>query len=60
LKVLVENRRMIFQVIRESFTNWRGSVPDDVRFSFDGGMARQTAVSAPAPDVRQVPDLPRV
>src|ERR1700686_3874461 len=54
LKVLVENRSVIFRVIRESFTNWRGSVPADVRLSFDTGMVQQS------PPVRQVPDLPRV
>jgi len=53
LKVLVENRSSIFRVIRESITNWRGSVPADVRLSFDTGMAKQRAVG-------QVPDLPSV
>ena len=53
LNVLVENRSAILRVIRESFTDWRGSAPDDVRLSFDTGMAQQ-----PAPRVGQVPDPP--
>ena len=57
LKVLVENRSSIFRVIRESFTNWRGSAPEHVRLSFDTGMVQQ---SAPVSPVRQVPDLPIV
>ncbi len=48
LKVVVENRSAIFHVIRECFTNWRGSTAQDVSFSFDGGMTR----------VGQIPDLP--
>jgi hypothetical protein len=57
LKVLVENRSSIFRIIRESITNWRGSAPENVRFSFDTGMVQQ---SAPVSPVRQVPDLPIV
>jgi len=50
LKVLIENRSSIFRVIRESFTNWRGSADASVRLSFDAGARRQSAAN---PSVQQ-------
>ena len=40
LKVLIENRSMIFRIIRESFTNWRGSAAPGVRLDFNAGVVR--------------------
>ncbi len=41
LKVMLENRKIIFQVVRECFTNWRGSAAEGVRLQFDTGVARE-------------------
>ena len=41
LKVLIENRRIIFRIVRESFTNWRGSATEGARLDFDAGVVRQ-------------------
>ena len=38
LKVLIENRGVILRVIRESFTNWRGSATAGARLDFDAGI----------------------
>ena len=40
LKVLVENRSAILQIVRESFTKWRGSADSGVRLDFDSGLVR--------------------
>src|SRR6185312_9116581 len=51
LKVLIENRRIIFRIVRESFTNWRGSTADGARLDFDAGIVRPqsaTELSGPA------------
>ncbi len=40
LKVILENRSTIFQIVRESFTKWRGSAAPEVRLDFDAGMVR--------------------
>ncbi|HEX4808873.1 MAG TPA: radical SAM protein [Bryobacteraceae bacterium] len=40
LKVLIENRRAICQIIVESFTKWRGSSPAYVEMDFDRGVKR--------------------
>ncbi len=40
LKVLIENRGAIARVVRDCFTNWRGSAADGVRLDFDAGMQR--------------------
>src|SRR5665213_1012086 len=37
LKVMLENRRVIFRIIYESFTKWRGTAASDVRLDFDAG-----------------------
>ena len=37
LRVLVENRKVVFGVIVDSFTKWRGAAASDVRLSFDAG-----------------------
>jgi hypothetical protein len=44
--VLLENRNAIFSLIRESFTNWRGSAAEGVRLEFDAGVGRE-AVPVP-------------
>jgi hypothetical protein len=43
LKVMIENRGVIFRVVVESFTKWRGAAADDVRLDFDSG-ARTVAI----------------
>jgi len=48
VKVLLENRRAIFGIIRESFTNWRGSAAEGVRLEFDAGVGRDGTETAPA------------
>jgi radical SAM superfamily enzyme YgiQ (UPF0313 family) len=45
-KVMIENRGVIFRVVLESFTKWRGTAADDVRLDFDAG-ARPAVKSAP-------------
>jgi hypothetical protein len=40
-KVFWENRNTIFHIIRESFTNWRGSAAKGVRLDFDAGVGRE-------------------
>jgi len=37
LKVLIENRGVLYRLISDCFTNWRGKVADDVRLDFDAG-----------------------
>jgi radical SAM superfamily enzyme YgiQ (UPF0313 family) len=37
LKVMIENRRVIFRIVVESFTKWRGSAAADVSLDFDTG-----------------------
>ena len=37
LKVLIENRSVVWRVVVESFTNWRGKVADDVQLDFNSG-----------------------
>ncbi len=37
LKVIIENRSVIYQVIVDSFTNWRGNAADNVTLDFDAG-----------------------
>jgi radical SAM superfamily enzyme YgiQ (UPF0313 family) len=37
LKVAWENRKVIFRIIVESFTKWRGTAAEDVRLDFDAG-----------------------
>jgi radical SAM superfamily enzyme YgiQ (UPF0313 family) len=50
MKVLNENRGIIFQLVRESFTRWRGSTPAGARLEFDGGVGRpQTIVPEACP-----------
>jgi radical SAM superfamily enzyme YgiQ (UPF0313 family) len=46
LKVLLENRRVIFSVIVDCFTKWKGSMRGDVRLDFDAG-ARPVAKPSP-------------
>ena len=41
VKVLLENRNTIFQVIQGSFTRWRGSAAPGVLLEFDAGMSRE-------------------
>jgi hypothetical protein len=41
VKVLLENRTNISRLIRESFTNWRGSAAEGVRLDFDAGVGRE-------------------
>jgi radical SAM superfamily enzyme YgiQ (UPF0313 family) len=43
LKVLIENRGVILRVIRESFTNWRGSATAGARLDFDAGIVAPSA-----------------
>jgi hypothetical protein len=38
LKVILENRGVIFRIFVESFTKWKGSAPGDVRLDFDSGV----------------------
>ena len=38
LKVMFENRWVIFRVVVESFTKWKGAAAGDVRLDFDSGM----------------------
>jgi radical SAM superfamily enzyme YgiQ (UPF0313 family) len=40
VKVLVENRRPIFQIVVESFTKWRGSTAAGVELDFNRGVKR--------------------
>jgi radical SAM superfamily enzyme YgiQ (UPF0313 family) len=40
LRVLLENRTVIFRIIVESFTKWRGAVARDMRLDFDAGARR--------------------
>jgi hypothetical protein len=49
VKVILENRKTIFTIIRESFTNWRGSAAEGVRLEFDAGVGRDPTESLPAP-----------
>jgi radical SAM superfamily enzyme YgiQ (UPF0313 family) len=37
IKVLIENRGVIYGVVRDSFTKWRGTAAADVRLDFDAG-----------------------
>jgi hypothetical protein len=37
LKVMWENRKVIFRIVVESFTKWRGTAAEDVRLDFDAG-----------------------
>jgi hypothetical protein len=44
LKVVIENRRVIFRIVVESFTKWRGSAEAEVRLDFN------TGASTPSPE----------
>ena len=46
LKVILENRRVIFRIAVDSFTKWRGTAASDVCLDFDTG-ARKQAVAGP-------------
>jgi hypothetical protein len=46
VKVLLENRKAIFGIVRESFTNWRGSAAEGVRLEFDAGVGREAIPAA--------------
>lgn len=48
LKVMAENRGVIFSILKDSFTKWKGAAGADVRLDFDAGARRVAAEEAPA------------
>jgi hypothetical protein len=45
-KVMVENRGVIFRIVVESFTKWRGTAGDGVKLDFDKGARKVEPVAA--------------
>jgi radical SAM superfamily enzyme YgiQ (UPF0313 family) len=45
IRVMIENRRVIFRIVVESFTKWRGTATAEVRLDFDKGAS--TPIPAP-------------
>jgi radical SAM superfamily enzyme YgiQ (UPF0313 family) len=43
LRMIAENRRSVFHVVRESFTNWNGSRAAAEELNFDGCLVERTA-----------------
>jgi hypothetical protein len=48
-RVLKENRAMIFRIVRESFTRWRGSAAAEAHLDFDAGLRQPHAHESTSP-----------
>jgi hypothetical protein len=48
LKLIAQNRRTIFRIVRDSFSNWRGSAGAASRLRFESGPSA-TPVESPSP-----------